>query len=84
MTRKPLIKDEKIRKAVKAWAEANDYEKIIVRVFDYDRWGVYFKNGITSFVSCETSLGITFLNVHINIETEKPYDITELCGKENK
>lgn len=80
----PLITDEKVRKAVKAWAEANDYEKIIVRVFDYDRCGICCKKSITSFISYETRLGISFFNAHINIKTEEAYTITELCGEEEE
>lgn len=80
----PLIKDEKIRKAVRAWAEVNDYKKCIVRVYDYDSRGICFKKGVTSFLSCETRLGITFLNIDINIKTEEPYTITELCGEEEE
>lgn len=79
---KPLIKDEKIRKAVKAWADANDYKECIVHVFDYDRRGICFPNGITTFVSYETGLGIAFFNKNINIKPEELYTITELCGEE--
>lgn len=79
----PLIKDEKIRKAVRAWAEANDYKKCKVCVYDYDRAGVFCKGGITSFIPYETNLPITFFNININIIPDKPYTIAELCGEED-
>lgn len=80
----PLIKDEKIRKAVRAWADANDYKKCAIHVLDYDRAGVYCENGITSFVSCESNLPITFFSIDLDIETDKVYTITELCGEDDE
>lgn len=82
--KEPLIKDEKIRKAVRLWAEINDYEKCLVRVYDYDRMGVCIEEGVTSFVSCDTQLGITFFSMGLDIETEKVYTIAELCGEVEK
>ena len=82
--KKPLIKDEKVRKAVRAWADANDYKKCVIRVYDYDRGGVYCRNGITSFESCETYLPLTFFRVFINIKKDEPYTIAELCGEEEE
>ena len=65
---KPLIKDEKIRKAVRAWADANGYS--IVRVGFY---GV-----------ADTNIGniqIHFKESDI-VDEDKygVYNITELCG----
>ena len=77
-----LIKDEKIRKAVRAWAEANDYKKCSVLIYDYDRAGVYCENGVTSFVSYETKLPLTFFGINIDINKDKTYTIDELCGEE--
>ena len=82
MPKEPLIKDEKIRKAVRAWAEVNNYEKCIVRVYDYDRAGICIPKGVTSFVSCEAQLGITFFGINLDIKKETPYTIAELCGDE--
>lgn len=78
----PLIKDEKIRKAVRAWADINDYKKCLVRVYDYDRMGVCIEEGVTSLVSCDTQLGITFFGINLDIITETPFTIAELCGEE--
>lgn len=80
--RDPLIKDDKIRKTVRAWADINGYKKCLVRVYDYDRMGVCIEEGVTSFVSCDTKLGITFFNIDLDIKTETVYTITELCGEE--
>lgn len=66
----PLIKDEKIRKAVRAWAEANDITEINVSSSGYELWG-----GIDDW--CIHFGGNPFKNI-------KPlkYTIDELCGEE--
>lgn len=69
---KPLIKDEKIRKAVRAWAEVNDITEINVASSGYELWG-----GIDDW--CIHFGGNPFKNI-------KPlkYTIDELCGEEEK
>jgi hypothetical protein len=67
----PLIKDEKIRKAVRAWADANNYEA--VRCNYYDRGCVMFSLGVASIV---------FMDFHEKIEADITYTIEELCGEE--
>ena len=66
----PLIKDEKIRKAVRAWAEANDITEINVSSSGYELWG-----GIDDW--CIHFGGDPFKDI-------KPlkYTIDELCGDE--
>ena len=68
----PLIKDEKIRKAVRAWAEANNF---------LDDIEVHSLTAGTRF-----SIGhydIEFLGYFIyNLESNKTYTIDELCGEE--
>ena len=66
----PLIKDEKIRKAVRAWAEANDITEINVASSGYELWG-----GIDDW--CIPFGGNPFKDI-------KPlkYTIDELCGDE--
>ena len=66
----PLIKDEKIRKAVRAWAEANDITEINVASSGYALWG-----GIDDW--CIHFGGNPFKDI-------KPlkYTIDELCGDE--
>lgn len=64
----PLIKDEKIRKAVRAWAEANDIE---AGLYDAD----------TFSIGCDDNF-ISFNNGFAD-ET-KIYTIAELCGEEEE
>lgn len=68
----PLIKDEKIRKAVRAWAEANNF---------LDDIEVHSLTAGTRF-----SIGhydIEFLGYFIyDLEANKTYTIDELCGEE--
>ena len=68
--KEPLIKDEKIRKAVRAWAEANDITEVNVSSSGYELWG-----GIDDW--CIHFGGNPFKDI-------KPlkYTIDELCGEE--
>lgn len=70
----PLIKDEKIRKAVRAWAEANNF---------LDEIEVHSLTAGTRF-----SIGhydIEFLGYFIyDLESNKTYTIEELCGEEER
>ena len=70
--KEPLIKDEKIRKAVRAWAEANDITEINVASSGYELWG-----GIDDW--CIHFGGNPFKDI-------KPlkYTIDELCGEEEE
>ena len=78
----PLIKDEKIRKAVRAWAEANDYGNDEVYEFE-DFW--------TSWRSWSLEHRGDDNEIHFNggIDFDKmnrrgTYTITELCGEEDE
>ena len=70
--KEPLIKDEKIRKAVRAWAEANGF---------LDEIEAHSLTAGTRF-----SIGhydIEFLGYFIyDLESNKTYTIAELCGEE--
>lgn len=70
--KEPLIKDEKIRKAVRAWAEANNF---------LDEIEVHSLTAGTRF-----SIGhydIEFLGYFIyDLESNKTYTIEELCGED--
>ena len=70
--KEPLIKDEKIRKVVRAWAEANDITEINVSSSGYELWG-----GIDDW--CIHFGGNPFKDI-------KPlkYTIDELCGEEEE
>ena len=70
----PLIKDEKIRKAVRAWAEANDITEINVADNGYELWG-----GDDDW--CIHFSGDGFVNPFEHIKPQQ-YTIEELCGEE--
>ena len=74
--KEPLIKDEKIRKAVRAWAEANGREYLLV-----------IKSGGRLEVS-DGSPHLIYISFHVDNDTLKIlddrtyYPIAELCGEE--
>lgn len=74
--KEPLIKDEKIRKAVRAWAEANEISQA-----QFDRYISGFsasddEHNILSMISFD---GFVFMFVDGKI-----YTIDELCGEEGE
>ena len=74
--KEPLIKDEKIRKAVRAWAEANEISQA-----QFDRYISGFsasddEHNILSMISFD---GFVFMFVDGKI-----YTIDELCGEEKE
>lgn len=74
----PLIKDEKIRKAVRAWAEANrDVNKVI---YGYDTNKVYCE---IKDIQSEARIRFNFLFIK-ELNTYEVYTITELCEEEKK
>ena len=66
--KEPLIKDEKIRKAVRAWAEANDIE---AGLYNADTFSIGSDDNFISF------------NNGFADET-KIYTIAELCGEDER
>lgn len=71
--KEPLIKDEKIRKAIRAWSEASDVG--VARVAPFAVFDI------------ETSARIFFYSRVIEdkyYDEEKTYTITELCGEEEE
>ena len=68
----PLIKDKKIRKAVRAWAEALKENTII-----FDRFSQGFSFGDGNVFS-----SINFDGYAFDLVDGKRYTITELCGEE--
>ena len=74
--KEPLIKDEKIRKAVRAWAEANEIIKAFVVLNKNMNWIVYGDD------IDRNRFMIEFFDrvVSENDET-KNYSIEELCGE---
>lgn len=70
-----LIKDEKIRKAVRAWAEANDVEEA-------DYWNSDYR-----FQDAQGGSSISFENNPIETKNRygnDVYTIAELCGEEEE
>ena len=80
--KEPLIKDEKVRKAVRAWAEANGYGKDEIYEFED------FSTGWKSW-SLEHKVNGDENEIHFNggidfdkVEHQGYYTIDELCGEE--
>lgn len=73
--KEPLIKDEKIRKAVRAWAEASETETV-----EYDKYWVSFRRDdkTIGFKDVDRCMGF------FGLEDGKDYTIDELCGEEEK
>lgn len=70
--KEPIIKDEKIRKAVRAWADANDF------INEIEVSGL---NAGTRF--SEGHWSIEFIGYFIyDLKIGSTYTITELCGEE--
>lgn len=72
-----LIKDEKIRKAVKAWAEANDVKKVTIEK-DFSTYAFYPTDTDRVSISVWTEPSLS------NLSRGKIYDIAELCGEEKE
>lgn len=67
----PLIKDEKIRKAVRAWAEANDVKWV---KYSYDGNSIWYG---------DNEIGFKYLEP-LALELNELYGIAELCGEEEE
>lgn len=75
----PLIEDEKIRKAVRAWAEANEIVKAFVVMNEQLNWSVYGDDIDRNRFSIE------FFSRVVSAGNEVvQYTITELCGEEDE
>lgn len=72
--KEPLIKQEKIRKAVRAWAEANEISQA---KFDRSTSGFSASDAGHNFLSMISFDGFVF-----NCEDGEYYTIAELCGEE--
>lgn len=72
----PLIKDEKIRKAVRAWAEACRLKYAI------------YKQSSNEFYDPDTrgkfAIKFTLKPIEVWLDDGKCYTITELCGEEEE
>lgn len=73
--KEPLIKDEKIRKAVRAWAEANNIKAVY---YSPEEYGFYVKNIYDEIVA-----SIYFGDKPMEEDGYgEHYTIAELCGEE--
>lgn len=72
----PLIKDEKIRKAVRAWADACGAKQIKYSIAPNQYYDADMGTGFS----------ITFMTkpVEVYLEEDKTYTIAELCGEEEE
>lgn len=77
--KEPLIKDEKIRKAVRAWAEADDLDNFRVQNQHFNDCKII---GYTAGINKASFIG--FQTTIANADNKKLYDITELCGEEEE
>lgn len=69
----PLIEDEKIRKAVRAWAGYNGVEEVY-----------YFTNGVGGSRLDAQTVMICFYNEIEELKGWGKYTISELCGEEEE
>lgn len=75
--KEPLIKNKKIRKAVREWAVANNIEEIII--FDCYNGSPYVRAGNVEFAENAGHLKIQFRTKE-QFDTDKIYTVNELCG----
>lgn len=69
----PLIKDEKIREAVRAWAKANNTERVAIQ------------NNYCLSAEGDEIENIVFASpIFRDIDDDVPYTITELCGEDER
>lgn len=73
----PLIKDEKIRKAVRAWAEVNSIKEALYAVRTGGRLCVLTDMGYYDF-------SIEFVGWIPTLKDGGEYTIAELCGEEEE
>lgn len=75
----PLIKDEKIRKAVRAWSKANN-----INSNHYYNTDIEFDHAEHSLRWINTSIEFNEVTGLENLEDGKSYTIAELCGDDEK
>lgn len=75
----PLIKDEKIRKAVRAWAEADDLDNFRVQNQHFNDCKII---GYTAGINKASFIGFQTTIAHA--DSSKLYTIAELCGEEEE
>ena len=85
----PLIKDQKVRKALRFWAEANEVpNKVKLKVFEYLGTGVtaiqyLYKAKTLPHDRCVQFEYISSDKIY-NSQNDRECTITELCGEEEE
>lgn len=74
----PLIKDEKIRKAVRAWAELNSIYSVFVEIPNIHGNARTILSAHKGYVEWMLCVGMP------ELENNKTYTIAELCGEEEE
>lgn len=77
--KEPLIKDEKVRKAVRAWAEAN-----VINSGHYYNTGIKFNATEHRLQWIQTAIEFNDIMGLDNLEDGETYTIAELCGEEEE
>ena len=77
--KEPLIKDEKIRKAVRAWAEAN-----VINSGHYYNTDIKFNATEHRLQWIQTAIEFNDIMGLDNLEDGETYTIAELCGEEEE
>ena len=77
--KEPLIKDEKIRKAIRAWAEAND-----INSGHYYNTDIKFNATEHRLQWIQTAIEFNDITGLDNLEDGETYTIAELCGEEEE
>lgn len=77
--KEPLIKDEKIRKAVRAWAEADDLDNFRLQNEHFNCCKII---GYTAGINKASFIGFQTTIAHA--DNKKLYTIDELCGEEEE
>lgn len=75
--KEPLIKDEKIRKAIRAWAEAN-----VINSGHYYNTDIKFNATEHRLQWIQTAIEFNDIMGLDNLEDGETYTIDELCGEE--
>lgn len=78
-SKEPLIKGEKIRKAVRAWAEANNINSR--HYYDND---MKFNSSEHELTWINTTIQFNELGALEGLEDGKRYTVAELCGEEEE
>lgn len=84
--KEPLIKDDKIRKLVREWANYNKTESVYIYNLVFDHAGVCIQNALVRFYDprLRTNIDVWFQTKAPTFKKDHEYSITELCGEEEE